>query len=47
MTVAMAMIALGVVMVLAGGPSAFMLTCEHALRSGVDVLYQAWRTFIG
>ena len=47
MTFAMAIIAFGVVMVLAGGPSAFMLACEHALRSGADVLYQAWRTYVG
>jgi len=43
----MGIIAIGVAMLLAGGPSAFMLACEHALRTGADVLYQGWQTFIG
>jgi hypothetical protein len=47
MTVAMALIALGVVMVLAGGPVNFFQACERGLQSVAESLYQGWRSFKG
>jgi hypothetical protein len=42
MTLAMAIIALGVVMVLAGGPKDLMLACERGLQAAAESIYQAW-----
>jgi hypothetical protein len=40
--VAVTLIALGMVMVLAGGPSQFLSNCEHALRGVATTLHDAW-----
>jgi len=45
MTIAMALIALGVLVVLAGGPSDFMKACESMLRSVAESIYQGWLSF--
>lgn len=47
LTLAMGVIALGVIMLLAGGPANFMIACEHALRSVAESIYQGWLTFRG
>lgn len=47
MTWALAVVVLGVVMLLAGGPSNFMYACELALRSVAESVYQGWVTFRG
>lgn len=47
MTLAMAVIALGVVMLLAGGPAQFMLACERALQSIAEAVYRGWLAFTG
>ena len=45
LTFAMGMIAIGVAMLLAGGPREFMLTCEGALQSVAEAIYQGWLSF--
>ena len=45
MTLAMAIIALGVVMLLAGGPKNLMLACESALQGAAEAIYQGWLSF--
>lgn len=47
LTLAMAVITLGVVMLLAGGPAAFMQTCEALLRTVAEAIYQGWLSFRG
>jgi hypothetical protein len=47
MTLAMAIIAFGVVMVLSGGPDNFMQACESGLRTVAESIYQGWLTFRG
>ena len=47
MTAAMAIIALGVVMLLAGGPTNFMKACERGLQTVAESVYQGWRSFKG
>lgn len=47
MTLAMAIIAFGVVMVLSGGPADFMQACESGLRTVAESIYQGWLTFRG
>lgn len=47
LTLAIAVVALGVVILLAGGPANFMNSCEHALRAVAESLYQSWLTFRG
>jgi hypothetical protein len=46
LTFAMGIIALGVVMLLMGGPREFMLACERALQSMAEAIYQGWLAFI-
>lgn len=45
MTLAIAIIALGVVMLLAGGPKDVMLACESALQGAAEAIYQSWLRF--
>ena len=45
LTFAMGIIALGVVMLLAGGPREFMLSCERVLQSLAESIYQGWLSF--
>lgn len=45
LTFAMGIIALGVVMLLAGGPREFMLTCERAFQTVAEAIYQGWLSF--
>ena len=45
LTFAMGVIVVGVVMLLAGGPHEFMLTCERALQSVAEAIYQGWLSF--
>lgn len=47
LTLAMGVIALGVIVLLAGGPSSFLVACEHALRSVAESIYEGWLTFRG
>lgn len=47
MTLAMAVIALGVVMLLAGGPTEFLLMCENALQTIAEAIYRGWLAFTG
>lgn len=47
MTLAMAVIALGVVMLLAGGPAEFLLACERALQGIAEAIYRGWLAFTG
>ncbi len=47
MTVAMAIIALGVAMLLAGGPANLMQLCENLLRTVAESVYQGWVAFRG
>ena len=47
MTFAMAVVALGVVVLLAGGPTPFMQACERGLQSVAEAIYQGWRSFSG
>lgn len=47
LTLAMGAIALGVIVLLAGGPSSFLIACEQALRSVAESIYQGWLTFRG
>jgi hypothetical protein len=47
MTIAIALVALGVVMVLAGGPANFMQACERGLQAVAESVYQGWRSFKG
>jgi len=45
LTFAIGVIALGVIILLAGGPANFMNACENALRSVSEALYQGWLSF--
>lgn len=45
LTVAIGIVALGVIVLLAGGPANFMIACEHALRAVAESIYQGWLTF--
>lgn len=45
LTLAMGIIALGVAMLLAGGPKEFFIACESALRGIAESIYQAWLSF--
>jgi hypothetical protein len=45
MTVAMAIIVLGVAMLLAGGPANLMQLCESSLRTVAEWIYQSWLSF--
>jgi len=47
MTLAVALVALGIVMLLAGGPSEFMFACENMLRQVAESIYAGWLTFRG
>jgi hypothetical protein len=47
MTIAMAIIALGVAMLLAGGPANLMQLCENSLRTVAESVYQGWLAFRG
>ena len=45
MTLAIGLVALGVIMVLAGGPHEFFVTCDKALRGLAEAIYQGWLSF--
>lgn len=45
LTLAIALVALGIVILLAGGPTDFMHACEDALRALAESLYQGWLSF--
>ena len=47
MTLAMAIIALGMAMVLAGGPANLMQACESVLRATAEAIYQGLLSFRG
>jgi hypothetical protein len=47
MTLAIGIVAIGVAMLLAGGPWEFMLACEDGLRAVAEAIYQGWRAFTG
>jgi hypothetical protein len=42
MTVMVCLVALGILMLLAGGPSEFMTRCERALQGVAETAHQAW-----
>lgn len=42
MTLAISLVALGVVMLLAGGPAELMLACERVLQGAAETVYQFW-----
>lgn len=42
MTLAISLVALGVLMLLAGGPAEFMLASERALQKVAETAYQFW-----
>ena len=44
LVVAVACVALGFVVLLAGGPSQFLTTCEQALRGVATSVQEAWLT---
>ena len=45
MTFAMGVIALGVIVLLNGGPGNVMVACEQALRQVAEAMYQAYLSF--
>lgn len=47
MTVAVSIVALGVLTLLAGGPDELLLTIERLLRAASEILYQAWLAVVG
>lgn len=47
MVVAMLVIAVAILMVLAGGPAEFLLTLEHMLWAAGEAVYQTWRAMVG
>jgi len=47
MTLAIAIIALGMAMLLAGGPANLMQACENVLRATAEAVYQGWLSFRG
>lgn len=47
LTLAMVIIAFGVVTLLAGGPDNLMKACEATLRGLSDSAYRAWQSFAG
>lgn len=47
LTFFVAMIALGVVILLAGGPANFVYACENMLRVVAESIYRGWLTFRG
>ena len=47
MTLAIGLVALGMAVVLAGGPSSFFVVCDNALRSVAESIYQGWLSFRG
>jgi hypothetical protein len=47
MTLAIAVIALGVMVLLAGGPAELANACEQTLRTVAEATYQAWVSFRG
>jgi hypothetical protein len=42
MTVAVCLVGLGIIILLAGGPTQFMTSCERALQGVAETAYQAW-----
>lgn len=42
LTFAVGIVALSLAMLLAGGPKAFFLMCEYALRGAAETIYQTW-----
>ena len=47
MTFAIGVIALGVIVLLNGGPGNVMVACEQALRHVAEAIYQAYLSFRG
>ena len=47
LTLAIGVVALGVAMLLAGGPANLILVCENALRAVAEAIYQGWLSFRG
>ena len=47
MTFAMGVIALGVIVLLYGGPGNVMVACEQALSRVAEAIYQAYLSFRG
>jgi hypothetical protein len=47
MTLALLVVAVGVAMLLAGGPRELALACEDGLRKVAEAIYQGWRAFTG
>ena len=45
MTLAIFLVALGIAIVLAGGPRDFMVACDNALRAVAESIYQGWLSF--
>jgi hypothetical protein len=45
LTFATAAVALGMIMVLMGGPAEFMKTAEAMLQGVAEAIYQAWANF--
>jgi hypothetical protein len=47
MTLAIFAVALGMLIVLAGGPSNFFVACDKTLRAVAEAIYQGWLSFRG
>ncbi len=45
LTLALGIVALGVAVLLAGGPADFMTACDNALRAAAEAIYQGWLSF--